>query len=153
MLGRLARWLRLAGFDTAYDPGLDDASLAGLARGELRWLLTRDRALAARAGPRVLLVRAAAVAEQAGEVLDRLGVRLDERYYFTRCSRCNGELREVAREAVADLVPPYVAVHAPRFSRCSRCNHVYWPGTHHARIEANLVAWRRRGASGDTPSE
>lgn len=140
MLGSLARWLRFAGFDTFYDPKVDDVQLAALARSEGRWLLTCDRRLAARAGPRVLLLSGATLAEQVAELRSRLALAVDEARFFTRCSACNGEVAPVSREAVLHLVPPYVAAHAPRFSRCASCGRVYWPGTHEPRIRRTLQA-------------
>ncbi len=138
MLGSLARWLRFAGFDTFFDPKRDDAPLAALARSEGRWLLTRDRRLAAKAGPRVLLLSGATVAQQVAELCSRLALTVEEARFFTRCSACNGEVVAVGREEVLPLVPPYVAAHAPHFSRCRSCGKVYWPGTHEPRIRRTL---------------
>ncbi len=141
MLGRLARWLRLAGFDASFDPSLAGLPLAGQARGEGRWLLTCDRRLAALAGPRVVLLRSAGVAAQVRELRERLSLPVDPARFLTRCSRCNGSLEDVARDAVRDRVPPYVAAHAPRFMACNRCGWLYWPGTHAERISRQLEGW------------
>jgi uncharacterized protein len=145
MLGGLARWLRLAGMDTSYDPALEDVELAHRALVEGRWLVTRDRALASRSGPRVVLLRATGVTEQLRELLQRLGLELDESRFFTRCSRCGGELTEVAPETVVEKVPPYVATHHARFVQCAACGQVYWPGTHHGRILERLRSARGSG--------
>jgi len=138
MLGSLARWLRFAGFDTTAAGGARGSELVGRARAEGRWLLTRDRAVASRAGPRVLLLRAADLAGQTAELRDRLGVRGREERFFTRCAECNGELGELTREAVAGRVPPFVAARAERFRGCGGCGRVYWQGSHVARIAARL---------------
>ena len=140
MLGGLARWLRFAGFDTILPAHLDDRDLERTARVEGRWLLTRDRALAARSGPRVLCIQALAVPEQVAEVCRRLRLRVDPARFFTRCSRCNGRLVRLGREEAQSLVPPFVATHASAFSRCEACGQVYWPGSHHGRIRARLEA-------------
>ncbi len=139
MLGKLARWLRLAGFDTAYDPRWGDRQLAALARAEGRWLLTRDRRLAAAAGPRVLLLAGETLPEQVRELRTRLELAARPELFFTRCSRCNAPLVEVSRGAVAHLVPPYVAAHAPRFVRCLGCGQMYWPGSHVTRMTPMLA--------------
>lgn len=144
MLGGLARWLRLAGLDTTFSATATDAELAAGARREERWLLTRDRRLAARAGPRVLCLQATDVRDQLREVCARLRLAPDPARFFTRCSRCNGVLQPLDRERAALLVPPFVATHASSFSRCVDCGQVYWPGTHHGRIQARL----REGLSG-----
>jgi uncharacterized protein len=141
MLGRLARWLRFAGFDAAFEPSIGDAALAGRARAEGRWLLTCDRGLAAAAGPRVVLLRGRRAADQVAELRARLPLTVDRGRFFTRCSCCNRSLTAVAAEAVRDRVPPYVAVHADRFVACSECGRVYWPGSHTGRIARQLEAW------------
>ncbi|MBP1620337.1 MAG: hypothetical protein H6Q02_1104 [Acidobacteria bacterium] len=138
MLGTLARWLRFAGFDTSFDPALSDPALAAAARREGRWLLTRDRLLAAVAGPRVVMLRRPDLAGQVGELRSRLALAADPGRAFTRCSRCNGALEPVAGAVVADLVPPYVAANASRFVRCPGCRRVYWPGTHAERISIRV---------------
>lgn len=140
MLGTLARWLRFAGFDAFFDSALGDAALAALARYEGRWLLTGDRRLAAAAGPRSLLLAGKGLAAQVAELRRRLPLRAEKDRFFTRCSRCNGLLREVDRAAVAHRVPPYVATHAARFCECAACGQVYWPGTHTERIARTLAA-------------
>jgi uncharacterized protein with PIN domain len=138
MLGGLARWLRFAGFDTTLPVHVDQRELLQTARAEGRWLLTRDRKLAARSGPRVLCIRALLVPEQLAEVGRRLRLRVDPLRYFTRCSRCNGHLVPLEREQAHSLVPPFVATHASEFSQCQACGHVYWPGSHHGRIRVRL---------------
>jgi uncharacterized protein len=140
MLGTLARWLRFAGFDTVYAPDTRDAALVGRARAEGRWLLTRDRGLAARAGPRVVLLRSTNVRAQLAEVRGRLPLVVERGRYLSRCSCCNSELREIAREEAAARVPPYVAANASRFFLCPGCRRIYWPGTHPEKIERQLEA-------------
>ncbi len=136
MLGSLARWLRLAGYDCEYS-GAEDRELAARAEREGRWLLTRDRELAA-VGPRSLLVRQEGVEAQLVEVLGRLGLAPSGRLEDARCAACNGGLREASPAEVEGLVPPYVRDTAPRFRACSGCGRVYWPGTHSARIRDRL---------------
>jgi hypothetical protein len=130
MLGSLARWLRLFGFDAAYlEPGPDDPVLAEIARTEGRWLLTRDHELAA-VGPRTMLIRSEGVEPQLREVFSRLELRPQPTLDSARCAECNGRLEWASRSAVADVAPPYVLATAPRFKRCVACGRVYWPGTH-----------------------
>lgn len=138
MLGSLARWLRFAGFDTHYDPGVSGPMLAARARVEGRWLLTRDRKSASLAGPRVLLIRAGGLADQAEELRVRIGVRGQGACYFSRCSQCNGMLADLSRDEVAGRVPPYVEAHSERFRGCTVCGRVYWAGSHVSRIAARL---------------
>jgi uncharacterized protein with PIN domain len=138
MLGSLARWLRFFGFDSVFlEPGLEDRVLEQQARNEGRWLLTRDRRLAS-AGPRTMLVRAEDLDDQLIEVFGRLNLRPQATLEHARCSECNGELVDVLREEVPDVVPPHVLATSPRFRRCTGCRRVYWPGSHSDKILARM---------------
>ncbi len=145
MLGTLARWLRLFGYDTVFLGPEDDRTLARLAANEDRWLLTRDRELAA-AGPRTLLVRSESLEAQLREVFARLGLSPGPTLERARCAECNGELEPATPDEVAGDVPPYVARTADRFRRCRGCSRVYWPGSHGGRIVARM---RRVVGDGD----
>lgn len=146
MLGSLARWLRLAGFDCVYLHQAGDAELAELARRERRWLLTRDRELAA-VGPRTQLIAAERLEEQLAEVFSRHGLEPVVGLEGARCAQCNGELLAAEPGEVADLVPPYVLATAPSFRRCADCGRVYWPGTH----APGIVDRMRRVAEASRP--
>ena len=130
MLGSLARWLRFFGYDVLFpQPGPEDRVLAGIARDEGRWLLTRDLDLAA-AGPRSMLIRSSTLEDQLAEVFERLGLRPVATLESARCGECNGVLDDVTREEVSETAPPHVLATAPRFRRCGGCGRVYWPGSH-----------------------
>jgi len=136
MLGRLARWLRLLGYDTAYENDADDLYLARRARAEGRVLLTRDRALAARRGLRTLLIESEVLEEQVRQVREALGPPPDPA--LSRCSICNLPLRQAGRDEVASRVPPYVLRTHERFRVCPGCGRVYWPGTHLERMRRQM---------------
>ncbi len=145
MLGRLATWLRLLGYDTAYRPELDDSGLARMARAEGRVLLTRDVELTRRRGLanpatsgelRCALIESDRVAEQLEQVFKRF--HLHAREAFSRCAECNVPLDEVSKESVRGDVPPYVFQTQTRFRRCPQCGRVYWRGTHWARMIAQI---------------
>ncbi len=127
MLGRLARWLRLLGYDTLYWREGSDAALADQARAEGRLVITRDHQLAARRGVNALLVSAETLDAQLAEVRAALG---DPPGPLTRCPECNGVLEELAHADARDLVPAYVWQTQPTFRRCAGCGRVYWQGTH-----------------------
>jgi uncharacterized protein with PIN domain len=134
MLGSLARWLRFFGYDAAFlEPGPEDRLLAERARAEDRWLLTRDRDLAA-VGPRTVLIRSEGLEAQLVEVFSRLDLRPEATLEHARCGECNGVLAEASREEVAGVTPPHVLATAPRFRRCAGCGRVYWRGSHSERI-------------------
>ncbi len=136
MLGRLAKWLRILGYDTAYRPDLDDPQLVRLARAEGRILLTRDRALARRRGLRCLLIESEHLADQRRQVVAELGLTTDGA--FSRCPVCNTPLQRMAKTAAEPRVPAHVFRTHHRFSLCPRCNKVYWPGSHRARMQSEI---------------
>jgi len=139
MLGTLAKWLRILGYDTLYDPALDDDQLVRIARAEKRVLLTRDLQLAERRGVHVLLVADERLEDQIRQVLSDLKLVPDQS--FSRCPVCNGALDVVDREAVRAHVPAYVAQTHRAFRRCADCERIYWRGTHWQRMEQNLAGF------------
>ncbi len=136
MLGRLATWLRLLGYDTAYLPEASDPELARIARAEERILLTRDVELTRRRGVRHLLIESEKVDQQLQQVFRTLN--LTARQAFSRCAECNTPLDQINKETVRGQVPPYVFQTQERFLRCPNCQRVYWRGTHWARMLARL---------------
>lgn len=136
MLGRLATWLRLLGYDTLYLPQVDDPELARLAHADDRVLLTRDVELTRRRGVKHLLIQSDKVNEQVEQVFRAFN--LSVRAAFSRCAECNQRLESVSKESVKDDVPPYVFSTQDRFRRCADCGRVYWRGTHWARMIARI---------------
>ena len=139
MLGRLAKWLRLLGYDVAYDNAGTDLELARRARAEGRVLLTRDRELAARRGLRTLLIRSQVLEEQVREVRNNLGP--PPHPALSRCAVCNSVLEPISHDQAAQLVPPHVLRTQPEFRHCPGCGRVYWPGSHLQAIRAQLDAF------------
>ncbi|MGC9083484.1 MAG: Mut7-C RNAse domain-containing protein [Anaerolineae bacterium] len=152
MLGRLARWLRLLGYDTAYENDTDDLELARRARAEGRILLTRDRALAARRGLQTLLIESERVQEQVRQVVETLGPPPNPA--LSRCSLCNVPLEPATPQQVADRVPPYVLQTQKRFGVCPLCRRVYWSGTHlqHMRRYLGASLFTSSDETGASPS-
>jgi len=142
MLGKLAKWLRILGYDTAYMPDTDDDQLVRLALREDRVLLTRDRYLCERriVRARCVFVDWGTTAQQVRQVLDVLDLHPTEESLFTRCAVCNGEIAPVTKEEAADRIPPYVYKTQTEFGRCSQCDKIYWRGTH---VEHVLAALKR----------
>jgi hypothetical protein len=138
MLGRLARWLRLLGFDAAYDADISDAVLARRAFEEGRVVLTRDRALPDEWRlPRVLVLESEKPSEQLRELARSFPLR-GAPHLFSRCSRCNVPLEETSAEAVAAQVPHRILTGRPLFHRCPACGRIYWQGSHVERIRRAL---------------
>jgi hypothetical protein len=137
-LGRLAAFLRLAGFDVLYDRASGDTELAEIAGSTGRILLSRDQALFER---RIIThgywVRSTAPARQLAEVVRRFDLGRTARP-FTRCVVCNGATALVRREDVAERVPPSSRRLHDDYRRCADCGRVYWKGTHYTRLERVL---------------
>ncbi len=136
MLGTLAKWLRILGYDTAYDAQLDDNELVRLARAEGRILLTRDTGFLRRKGLRCLFVDGQTLDEQVQQVAEAFGLQTD--HPFSRCPVCNALLQEVPKYEAWGQVPPYVFQTQDTFSLCPLCNRFYWRGTHWQRMEEQL---------------
>jgi uncharacterized protein with PIN domain len=136
MLGRLAKWLRLLGYDTAYENAAADPELARRARAERRVLLTRDRELARRRGLHAILVQSQVLAEQVRQVQVELGPPPGPA--LSRCTVCNAPLEPIAPTDASGRVPPYVLETHAEFHRCPCCGRIYWPGSHVAAIRSQI---------------
>jgi uncharacterized protein len=133
-LGRLARLLRLLGFDVWWSNAADDKTLADISIEQQRILLTRDRGLLKRrAVTHGLFVRSDDPEEQALEVIRRLDLR-QRLAPLTRCVRCNGPLVAVSKDEVSDQLEPLTRQYYEDFSRCAGCGRIYWAGSHYARL-------------------
>lgn len=133
MLGRLARWLRILGYDTQYSRDIQDKELIRRARQEQRIILTRDREIAEKKAIRGLsiFISSQELKEQIKEVLEKLAEKGFLRPEpFTRCPACNGLLEEAEKKAIAGYVPDYIYIKKSEFSRCTSCKRVYWKGSH-----------------------
>ncbi len=134
-LGRLARFLRMLGFDARWRADTADEELARVAAAERRILLTRDAGLLKR---RIVShgcwVREVDPRRQLAEVVHRLDL-LRAISPFRRCLRCNELLETVRKEEVAGALPPAVRERHDAFRRCPSCGRVYWAGSHHRRME------------------
>ncbi|NJE77090.1 Mut7-C RNAse domain-containing protein [Thermococcus sp. ES12] len=130
MLGRLARWLRLYGYDTLYGVEADEDILR-IALAENRVLLTRDSGLAGRAkklGVSVILLTSNSLEGQMEE-LRSFGVEFKELFPANaRCPKCNGPIRPVPKEEIRERVPEEVYERYDEFYVCENCGQVYWPG-------------------------
>ncbi|HWP29028.1 MAG TPA: Mut7-C RNAse domain-containing protein [Chloroflexota bacterium] len=133
-LGKLAKYLRLLGFDTLYRNDYADPALAYLARHEQRILLTRDRGLLKHnLVTHGYLVRETDPARQVVEVLRRFDLYRAVAP-FCRCLRCNGRLEPVPKAAVVDRLEPKTRQYYDEFSTCQECGRLYWKGSHYQRM-------------------
>ncbi|MFA6004296.1 MAG: Mut7-C RNAse domain-containing protein [Elusimicrobiota bacterium] len=132
MLGKVARWLVMMGYDAAFagTDGRADCELLAQAQKEGRIFLTRDAKIVKVAGVKVVVVGSQRFESQLRCVFKELGLRPDPKRFFTRCTYCNQALESVPREEAAALVPPLVRDLPTDFWRCSGCQRMYWQGTH-----------------------
>ena len=138
MLGRLARWLRVLGFDTAYDPTATDPQLVSRAAAEGRVLLTRDRHLLRELRPaRALEIYSDAPLDQLRQVVGAFALSAPVEL-FTRCLICNEPLSPVAEAERETLVPEAARRLPGPVRRCPHCRRVYWAGSHARRMRAAL---------------
>jgi hypothetical protein len=126
MLGSLARWLRMLGYDTIYDKRLDDAQMAIVAREQGRFILTRDRELAKEPG--AFFVEPDDLDEQLKAAGQKFGLKFNDANI--RCSACNGDLVDLPKEQAKPDVPEGAFSANDKFWRCAKCGKVYWMGTH-----------------------
>ena len=138
MLGRLARMLRLLGYDTRYDRTATPADLGFLAQQEGRVLLTRGAAEKRFTAPSMpFVVPSDSPPVQLREVVRHFALDT-QTGLWTRCTLCNGALRSVEKAAVATEVPPRAFEAYQDFFRCSGCGKIYWRGSHVERTNQNL---------------
>ena len=141
-VGRLARWLRIAGFDTMFINDLDDNRLVRLALSEERVLLTKDtqilkRRVATTGRLKVILIESEEVKAQLRQVVKTLNLG-DRIKPFTLCLECNQPLVPREKEDVKELVPPYIFQTQTQYMQCPVCQRVYWRGTHWQRMSREL---------------
>jgi hypothetical protein len=137
-LGKLARDLRLLGFDVAYDSQAEDRQLLGIMEREDRALLTRDRRLLMHAVVKTgYCPRSQNPDEQTVEVIRRFNF-LGSLAPFTRCLRCNAPLRKVSKAEIIESLEPLTKIYYKQFRRCTGCGQIYWAGSHFSKLQRRL---------------
>ena len=138
MLGRLVKWLRILGHDTAYLPQLSPQGLIREGRQQGRIILTRDnRVLRQKDAPQIIFIHHDLFRDQLKQVIT--ACHLDPfAQLFTRCGECNEPLAAVEKGEVRDQVPEYVWQTQSEFHRCLGCHRLYWGATHKEHVMAEL---------------
>jgi uncharacterized protein with PIN domain len=141
MLGSLARWLRLLGYDTLYCETQSDDEI--LEQTQHRILLTRDTLLLTRAqkqGVTVINPGSGSIEEMLQRLQDELGIRFLIDPNQSRCPQCNSPLLSATREEIQDRVPQKSLIRHHQFWQCvnPQCRKVYWQGRHWVRIQQTL---------------
>ncbi|MEN2999285.1 MAG: Mut7-C RNAse domain-containing protein [Acidilobaceae archaeon] len=157
MLGDVAKWLRIMGYDVAYSKGYGDQEILEAASLGNRVIITRDRRLygkAKKSSLEAVLVESMGTPERIAEVAVKARLELRADPSLSRCPECNGELSPTEdKERVRDKVPPQ-ALRAYRvFYVCTRCGNVYWEGSHWENIRKTLDLARRIAESHQRKAE
>lgn len=146
MLGRLARWLRLLGYDTLYYPQIEDSLLLKIAREDNRILLTRDtRLVKVRGLKQFLLLKENDSFKQLRNVVKAFKLNLHDKLesgndvmILSRCAVCNASVDNISKEDAKRFVPEYVYKTSDIFRQCSGCGKFYWKGTHPGKFRKKL---------------
>ena len=146
-VGKLAKWLRIMGYDSLFFNGGDDSCMIATALAERRVMLTRDtqimkRRVVTSGQLKVILVKSDKPELQMQQVIDTLNLDCSFRP-FTICLECNQFLVERNKQQVEDLVPPYVFQTQNQYMECPACHRIYWRGTHWQAMTKNLEKFIR----------
>ena len=132
MLGTLAKWLRIFGFDTLFaDSNIEDEKLLKLAKDEERILITRDKNLiidARRENIKVIKIISTDINNQLRQVLKN--TKIDENFFLSRCLLCNNLVEKISKKNVKKIVPDRVYENNKKFWYCKICDKIYWKGSH-----------------------
>lgn len=142
-LGKLARWLRILGFDTVYYKGDNLGPIIIQALREDRRIITRKKGIRY-LQKRIMVVSSEKVQRQLKELQKKLDLDIKEDKIFTRCTVCNALLEEVKKENIKASLPEYVYRHQDCFRQCESCKKVYWKGSHWGDIKKGVSQLRGR---------
>jgi uncharacterized protein with PIN domain len=135
-LGKLARWLRILGFDTQIEK--DRSKLVIKSLRDKRIILTRDSKMSRFTGTRMVHIKSDFVEEQLTQLASELGFDIDKERLFSLCVICNKNLECAAKASVKNKVPAYVYGIQKSFMKCPECGRIYWQGTHWALVNEFL---------------
>lgn len=129
-LGKLAKWLRILGFDTLYEPGIATEEFIKNLESD-RILLTRTQRIQKQTlRCKSIFVQSDLWAAQLKQLIIELGLTVDQTRPFSRCLQCNVPIVAIAKNSLWGRVPDYIYETQEHFRRCPKCNRVYWAGTH-----------------------
>ncbi|MCJ7570660.1 MAG: Mut7-C RNAse domain-containing protein [Candidatus Thermoplasmatota archaeon] len=141
MLGTLAKWLRIYGFDTFYaNSTISDDKIIMISKKEDRCLITRDEELAFRCKKeniKIIHFKVVDLDEQINLVLHDLVIDKDK--ILSRCIICNSELSDIKKDAIKDKVPIKVFQKHEEFWFCKKCDKIYWKGSHYDKMIQKLI--------------
>ena len=137
-LGKLAKWLRILGFDTCYESG--GRSLFEMLENE-RILLTRIKNLQHMScDNRIIFIKSNCPEDQLKQVIKEVGITIEDLRPFSRCTLCNLQIVDIHKDSVIGRVPDYIWETHHAFSHCPRCEKIYWSGSHAKRSMERIEA-------------
>jgi uncharacterized protein with PIN domain len=133
-LGKLARYLRMLGFDVIYKNNLVDDEIVAISLNEKRAILTRNPGLLKRSEvSHGYFLRSSNVENQVAEIVHRFHLQKLSKE-FSRCLDCNSELLKISKAKIVNELPAKVAASQEEFSKCPACAKIYWKGSHYQRM-------------------
>jgi hypothetical protein len=139
MLGKLAKELRMLGYDTVYYQGENTYPLIKLAREEGRVILTRNtKLIPKRPEDHIIRVMEDKPPLQLRELIQKKVISLNEKNFFSRCLLCNFLLVEIPREEAEGKVPDFIFYQQREFFRCPQCLRIYWKGSHQDHMQKKV---------------
>ena len=146
-LGKLAKWLRILGYDTLYWRADDQEGILHRAREEGRTLVTKDTKLfKAKGSVEALLIREDNPFRQLQEVVRHFRVPVNQGMLFSRCLVCNALLEAIDPDEAKGAVPDHIYHTHEEFSRCPVCRKVYWSGTHYGQMTRVVERLQKEGS-------
>ena len=141
-VGKLAKWLRIMGYDTLLFTDQDDGKMINIALNQQRIVLTKDtqimkRRLITSGKLRAILVEGDNFKDQLQQVASALNLK-NQSNPFSLCPECNQKLYQTTKDKVTDLVPPYVYKTQNHYMECPSCHRIYWHGTHWLAMKKEL---------------
>ncbi len=137
-LGKLAKWLRILGFDTYYSICSQKSHIIICSLREGRIILTKNKRIGSRVGICFVHIKNDFMKEQLQQIIRELKLVVDKDRFFSRCVLCNQALMFIDKQSIKSKVPEYIYNTQEVFSECSKCGRVYWKGTHWGNAEEVL---------------
>jgi len=152
MLGKLAKELRMLGYDTVYYRGENAYSMIKLAREEGRVILTRStKLMPKRPEDRIVRIMEDKPSSQLRELIQVKVIHLDEKTPFSRCLACNMLLHEIPRDEAEGKVPDFIFYQQREFFRCPQCSRIYWQGSHQDHMKKRIEELFGKPTASDLP--
>lgn len=129
-LGKLAKWLRLMGFDASYRPHWRSQDFVAQVRGGCVGLVRSERGLRGQGAIELIIIRSDQVQDQLRELIQALDLRVSDMRPFTRCLQCNTAIVGVEKPLIRGKVPDYIWQNHSVFHTCQRCGRIFWAGSH-----------------------